>query len=173
MCRQDLKTHLLNANSTHDKDSLEFILNKFYPLIKKCAGQLSYVEAMTDLNIFLIEFIYKLDPKKIAPYSEGELVNYIAAAIKNKKIDLYRKSRLKVDEVYVENMPDSSAFENEVCFYGILLELPERQRYVFCERYIKGYSDAEIAKKLNLSRQAVHKLRLKAVETLLIVISER
>ncbi len=40
------------------------------------------------------------------------------------------------------------------------------QRTILEERYIKNYSDIEIANKLNISRQAVNKTKNKALENL-------
>jgi DNA-directed RNA polymerase specialized sigma24 family protein len=44
--------------------------------------------------------------------------------------------------------------------------LSEKQRIVVIAKFVSGYSDVEIAKFLNISRQAVNKLLRRALKTL-------
>jgi len=165
---KDLKTLLLEANN-RDPEAMETLLKKFEPLLNKCAMQLDYYGAESDMTICFIEFVYSLKPEKVAPFSEGELVAFIKRAMNNKKIDLYRKHKSNITEVpleYDDEIPDENDFENAACIKAILDELTEKQREVVNAKYYGMYSDAEIAEKMKISRQAVNQLKRRALEIL-------
>ena len=47
-----------------------------------------------------------------------------------------------------------------------LNDLSEKQRFVIIQKYIIGFSDVEIAERMNISRQAVNRLINRALENL-------
>lgn len=61
------------ANSKHDPDAVEQIVEKFKPIILKTAKRLNYDGADTDLVIHLIEQVYKLDTSKTDCKSSVEI----------------------------------------------------------------------------------------------------
>lgn len=64
------------------------IYKKFLPCIKGFGRKLNYEEAETDLIIFLLEFIKKIDLKKFETRSDGEIVLYVHRAIKCRYINI-------------------------------------------------------------------------------------
>ncbi|WP_312091557.1 RNA polymerase sigma factor [Aminipila sp.] len=166
------KESLLDLLILAQKDNEEaicYLVRKFQLLIKKFARQLNYDCAETDLIIYLLEFTKKLDTKKIQNYSEGELVNYIVRLLRNKKIDIYRKNNLALEEVHTEKEISTEAvpgFEEQICLKELLDMLSDKHKKVIIAKYIYGYSDAEIGTSLGISRQAVNKLKNKALEQL-------
>ena len=100
--------------------------------------------------------------KELAAMENPE--GYIRRVVNSKCIDIIR-SQTKVpmdsmheDEDYVLNMPDSDITpENEVAglsadrmISDFIAELPEEQRVALVMRYCDGYTNAQIAKKLNV-----------------------
>lgn len=83
---------LLNEAQNRNEESLNTILVKFKPAINKFSRELGYECAKTDLNIFLIELIQKLDLNKFNSKEEGKIVNYIYNSLKNKKNNLFKKN---------------------------------------------------------------------------------
>lgn len=63
---------------------------KFLPIIKGFGRKLNYEEAESDLTIFLLELIKKIDLNKIKNRSDGEIVNYIHSAFKNHYINILK-----------------------------------------------------------------------------------
>lgn len=45
-------------------------------------------------------------------------------------------------------------------------QLSDKQRSIIIRRYVMGFSDAEIASQFNISRQAICKMKRKALKTL-------
>jgi len=169
MCKQNLKELLILANSSRDHASLQCIIEKFQPIIRKYSRQLNYDGAESDLVIFLLELIFESKLCCMKFYSEGELVNFIVRSLHNKKVDIYRKHSLRFEEVHIASVPEAKYqfdFEDMVCLYDVLLTLSERQRTVIVKKYFYGYSDAEIAQRFQISRQAVNKIKLKAIRAL-------
>ena len=169
MCERDLKTLLAYSGDDRNNGVLETMVAMFLPLIKKCAKQLNYDGAESYLIIGLIEFIAGLDSAKVDPYSEGELVNYIAKAVKNKKIALHRRHALLVRETAIvdwDNLCVDCGFENKVLIQDSFAELTKKQRDAVIAKFFFGYSDIEIAKALKISRQAVCRLIKRALKAL-------
>ncbi|MDD4591422.1 MAG: helix-turn-helix domain-containing protein [Parabacteroides sp.] len=97
-----MRNLLYNAQNG-DSDATIILVEKFKPLIKKYATQLNYYCAETDLVIALLELISSIDINKFKDGCDGEIVNYIYITLRNKKIDLYRKSKLHaIEEIHIE-----------------------------------------------------------------------
>ena len=65
----------------------------------------------------------------------------------------------------VEDRTDANMEEN-IFIEDLLNTLPEVQKTIIKEKYIKDHSDIEIAKKLNITRQAVNRSKNRAIENL-------
>ncbi|WP_099189532.1 RNA polymerase sigma factor [Tepidibacter mesophilus] len=154
-----------------DKEALNQIISRFKGTIKKFSNQLGYEEAETDLIIGLIETICKIKSSNLELKNDGAITNYIYNSIKNKKTELYRKYVKGINEsleINLEIIEDTSNYQVEdKLFIDDLLDLlTEIQKIILVEKFIKGYSDAEIASKLHISRQAVNTSKNKALKKL-------
>lgn len=158
-----------------EEDSICYLIKKFDLLIKKYARQLNYDCAETDLIICLLELVKKVEVKKLETYSEGQLVNYIVNILRNKKIDIYRKRCLDIEVVYMEEMTgveSENKIEDRINLQSVLESLTDKQRDVIIAKYFQGYSDFEIGEKLNISRQAVNKLKKRSLNKLREILME-
>ncbi|MHC1723439.1 MAG: RNA polymerase sigma factor [Aminipila sp.] len=158
-----------------NQEAICYFIKKFQLLIRKYARQLNYDCAETDLIIYLLEFIKKMDIEKICKLSEGEIVNYIIRLLRNKKIDIYRKNCLAIEEIHTEEeryIENELEIEDQMDLNQLINTLPDKHRTVIVSKYIYGYSDAEIGTSLGISRQAVNKLKNKALKNLRIQIKE-
>ena len=158
-----------------NQEAICYFIKKFQLLIKKFARQLNYDCAETDLIIYLLEFIKKMDIEKMSRLSEGEIVNYIIKLLRNKKIDIYRKNCLALEEIHTEEdcyVENKLEIEDQMDLNQLINTLPDKHRIVIVSKYIYGYSDAEIGTSLGISRQAVNKLKNKALEKLKLQIKE-
>lgn len=160
---------LINAHQGSETDICS-IINKFKPLIRKYARQLSYDCAETDLIIATLEFIRDVEPERIRECNDAVLVSYIARTLRNKKIDIYRNTILKGLEVINADydLMDShnNNIDEQLDWMNYMSQLSDKQCSILIRRYIMGYSDAEIAGQLNVSRQAVCKMKNKALNNL-------
>lgn len=151
-----------------DDDAIVAIIAKFEPIIRKCSRELNYEEVETDLIIGLLEIFPKMTRKISVETHEGEVVNYIAAMIRNKKIDLFRKHIKNCEkEVLNDELLNLSSytinFSQKLEIQECLKKITERQKKVILLRYYHGFSDVEIAKILNVSRQAVNRMIRRAI----------
>lgn len=155
-------------SKSNDNEALMEIISRFRPLIRKFSRQLKYDYAETDLIIYLIEIVRNIDLDKLNPKNDQIIVSLIYKSLNNRKIDLFRKyvlnnkeeyeldPNLTQDKVYEEN-------ETKIIFRNALNSLSYIQRYIIVEKYFKGYSEAKIADRLNISRQAVNRAKNRAL----------
>jgi len=154
-----------------NNDALLEILYAFKPAIKKFSRQLNYDCAEIDLTIFLIETLRKMNLSKLYMKNDQIIVGLIYKSLTNKKIDLFRKHVLNTKEQVelpselVQEKPFED-LETKMVLKAALNSLSELQRNVLIKKYFNGYSDTEIASKLNISRQAVNRAKNRALEKL-------
>ncbi|MGO1042553.1 sigma factor-like helix-turn-helix DNA-binding protein [Clostridioides difficile] len=162
---------LIILSRSNSVDDLQEILLIFEPLLKKLSKFLHYEEGSTDLIIFFIELIKKMDLEKFKVKSDGVLVKYIHKSLLNKTFELskrYSKTKFEFVEFNenILNMNDNLEkyfFEENICFDEyIFKELSGIQKKVIFYKYLKGYSDKEISMKFKISRQAVNKAKNRA-----------
>lgn len=162
-----LITDIQNGN----KNALMNVINKFSNLIRKLSRNFDYEESETDLIIELILILNNINLSKFSNLYEGSLVNYLNNSLKNKSTDLFRK--------YVLNQNNELSLDLDIISYSEDMDtklfvddlvkvdaLTDNQKYILKQHYYYGYSDLEIAKKLNISRQAVNKSKQRALSAI-------
>lgn len=168
MCKDTLYAALCAAHD-HDEQSICTIVDKFKPLLKKYAYHLNYDCAETDLIIFLLELISKVEWRSLFNLSESALVNYIVHALRNKKNDLFRKSKRSLQEVHLmeEHLcQKDSDIINVIFIKELLKQLTDKQQEVIIYKFLFGLSDLEIGIKMKISRQAVNQIKNRSLITL-------
>ncbi|MBP3600410.1 MAG: sigma-70 family RNA polymerase sigma factor [Clostridia bacterium] len=122
-----------------------------------------------ELTIFLIELLYSIKTEKFKKDGSLCLKKYIAVAIRNKYITLCREA-LKYEshlaQAEEKDFGYYSSAEERILIKDILKKLSPRQRMVIKYKYIYGYSDIELSCLLNISRQAVNRLKNRAITAL-------
>lgn len=126
-------------------------------------------DGAAELNLFLLELIHSVNTDKFAA-DEGEaLQRYLAVALRNKYILLSKKAqgRLRIsNELCEETTKYITELDTRISLRDAFLTISERQRQVLTYRYFYGFTDAEIAALLGITRQAVHQLELRAMTEL-------
>ncbi|NFV14395.1 sigma-70 family RNA polymerase sigma factor [Clostridium sporogenes] len=164
---------LVRESKYGNKDSMMKIINKFKPLISKYSNKLSYDGADTDLTIALIEIINKLPiHNKDKMGKEQFIVGYIHKSIINKYIYLSKKNNkiLKMEielnlDIKTPNNMDNSIDDNIVAAM-LLDEVSQLQKLVLIKRFLENYTEVEIANELKISRQAVNRIKNRALKKL-------
>lgn len=147
--------------------ALQNTIETFNPLIKKYSRLLQYNEAESDLTTALIIILCKMPRLQ----NQALIVGYVAKSLKNEYIALSKKRQRQAnhellrDEVLVSEDGDLD-IELTVDVKNALSKLTENQKYIIYLKYYLDYSDAEIASILNISRQAVNKLKRAALQKL-------
>lgn len=167
---KSLFEQIKDAKSGDDKAFIA-VIEKFRPTIKKFSRQLDYEEAETDLIIELIQIIKGTVFNNLKKKYDGAIINYIYHAMENRKINLFKKyveGKETEVELNLDILADQSCYEIEdvLLIKKALNDLPILQKRILKEKLIYGYADIEIAKKYQISRQAVNKTKNRALKNL-------
>ena len=97
-----------------------------------------------------------------------ELSHYIAVCLRNKYIafSCQNENFKKVSRWAPSETTFAEDFSKRTFLKDALKYLTPKQRTVITLKYIYDYSDAEIALNLNISRQAVNRIKNRAIEVL-------
>lgn len=144
-----------------DMGAFPQIYGEFERLIYHYSKKLDSEDVRQELTLFLIELLYKIEVSS----SEG-IKKYIAVCLRNKYIYLSKQKQLGfslIDKV-AENYDTYCDFcEDTVLLKELISKLPIKQREVIVYKYIYSYSDIEIAEIMNISRQAVNRIKNRAL----------
>ena len=163
---------IIRLAKTGDKNTKEAIYFKMEPLLKKTAGKLydyEYEDAFQELAVALLEGIEKI--RFIV--NEGQCIKYFVKIIKNKAYKMYvarsKEKELICDEEMDFSRVEDSMSEMEICIAKLFVDemckgRSEKQREIVRMSIFDGYSDSEIAKKMNISRQYVSQCKKKIVK---------
>ena len=122
-------------------------------------------DTVQELNIFLIELLYDINLSLFDDNSLNGIQKYIAVSIRNKYLKIAQensKYSLTCGELY-ESEIKCSLSDEKLFIDEILKTLSAKQRLIIIYRYVYNYTDAEIAIMLGISRQAVNRLKNRAL----------
>jgi RNA polymerase sigma factor (sigma-70 family) len=159
---------LISAAKKGEEQALINLIVIFEPAVNKFSRHLGYDCAKTDLNIFLIELIKRLELKKFDSKANGKIFNYIYNSLKHKKINLFNKNvKNKIDVLpikleYIKSY--DSNIETKILVSEFWEFLTAYQQNVLQKKFFEGLSDVEIASDLNVSRQAINRCKNRAFD---------
>ncbi len=168
MCNRCLKI-LIQKFQNQEMTVFESLYDQFKKLIMYYAVRLHYDDAASDLTLFFIELLYQVNLWRFDSDDSLTLNNYISVAIKNQYISLsmqnnqYLKAFNKLYDNFDGYQPD---FEDRFSLREGMKLLSKKQKIIIAYRYIYGYSEIEIALLLGISRQAVNRIRNRAISIL-------
>ena len=151
-----------------DKEKFVLLIERFEPLIKKYINLL-YKDEKEDARAELIAALWEA-VCSIDYYSDnGQVVKYISTALRNRFLELYRLSRkyhdhtIEVDEITVPDFITPDDVYNDLIIYNnmeiLKKRLKGRKMQIMEMIFYKGYTDIEVADKLGISRQYVHRVK--------------
>lgn len=158
-----------------DKEAVQELVDRFTPLMKKEAKRLEYEDAYEDIRLFFIELIKSIRLEKIRLKEDGGITSYISVSIINFYNKEAVKSRRRKKEIVVSALSEEQEYymENKLSKedkQNIFMELnmedkltPNEYRIIY-QLFIEGYSVAEIAGRMNRTRQAVNQLKKRALK---------
>ena len=161
---------LLSYAQNGDIKAIEELYIRFFKLIKKFAKLVKSEEAETDIKIFFLEFIKKINLTKLENKSPGELINYIYTSLQNYTFSLIKQSlKKKIDECNI--IADQIYYDSYEKFeltdsLNSLKKLTKIQKQIILDIYLYNYKISEIAKSFNISRQAVNQNKIKALKVI-------
>lgn len=151
-----------------NKEQFYILVNQFEPMIKKYV-RLLFKDEEEDTYAELVAALWEAVCNITYYNNDGQIINYLNKALLNKYYELYRYSRKYYDntievgqerlEVYIDK---NNPYEGIITFNDmerVKNKLKGRKKQIFELAYLKGLSDLEVAAKLNISRQYVHRVK--------------
>ena len=160
---------LIEKFKKQDKSALDVLNEEFGGLIYCYAGRLGGEDYREELRSAFIEILYKINTQKFKRDDSDSVKRYIAVALRNKYISL-SNAKQKYEKIELGNVDEfcsyKISFEERIMIKDMLGLLSSKQRQIITYKYIYGYSDIEISNHLNISRQAVNRLKIRAIRTI-------
>lgn len=169
MEKNDLRV-LLDFFGSGDMGAFPPIYSEFEKLIHFYGRKLRREDAVQELTVFLLELLWKLSDDHCDFESSEGLKRYIAVCIRNQYIALSKaeqKQRLELE--LFEDMPyETIGFDDfgDLMMMDALSCLTPKQHEIIVLKYVYKYNDCEIAQRLKITRQAVNRLKNRAIHTL-------
>jgi RNA polymerase sigma factor (sigma-70 family) len=168
MCNY-LLLELIKKFRKQDEEVFSEIYDEFKKLIRMYSSRLGGEDSDQELTVFFVELLHTVDLHKFKPDNSDGVSRYIAVSLRNKYIALSKKSQLEC----IMNTSFEEA-ENFISFttddYSSISEalshLSERQQLIITYKYIYNYTDSEISEILGITRQAVNRLKNRAIKIL-------
>ena len=175
---RNIAEKIILAQNGNEKAMLE-IIEVFSPIINKYTRLLKYDEdCMSELFLKLITLIKnEIDIKRMKNKNDGAIINYINSSIKHYYISISKAAcKLRENELLPEqdfwlytsenNETDFSYIENYIIIDTIKSVLTEREFYCVHSIILNGLTAEEVAKTLNISKQAVNQCKKRALQKL-------
>lgn len=160
---------LVSGFRQQDKESFEIIYDEFKPIINYYSRRQKDEDIIGELTLFLLELLYHIDLDRFDSDKSEDLRKYISVSLKNKYISLCRK-KAKENVVLKDFCEEELIYESSAQMYIDINEafekLTERQKSIIVCKYIYCLSDSQISDMFKISRQAVNRLKNRALTVL-------
>lgn len=168
---------LIQNIQEHDRDSMEKMFIKFAPLLRWAAYHLNREDAYQDFCVWFLEMLSSMDLTQIRNTSDAGLVTYIKNAVHHQLV-AFRKKESKhertksiedlsdFDLKYFERTKSTNDFYGDLFLQDVKRYLTDLEYQVIVCVYFQGKKPAELAKELQVSRQAVNEVKLTALKKL-------
>ncbi len=159
---------LIEKFKMRDMSVFPLIFSEFESLLHYYAAKGKAEDMFQELSVFLVELLYKINLSKFEKDYTDSLKRYIAVSIGNKYTAFSKADNLlkRNNMLYESLISVSDDFSQRQFLNDALNILTQKQRKIMLCKYIYNYSDVEIANELGISRQAVNRIKNRAVESM-------
>ena len=152
-----------------NSNAFELIYDEFKRIIYHYARKQKNEDIIGELTLFLIELLYRIDLSRFKNDDSEDLKKYIMVSIKNKYITILRnqmREKMLFEDFPEENIVYDSPAQIYVDMNEAFEGLTDRQKSIIVCKYIYCLSDVQISEMLKISRQAVNRLKNRALKVL-------
>ncbi len=139
---------------------------QFYNLIAYYGRKIDGEDTVQELTIFFMELLFDIKTERFYLDDSNLLQRYIAVSIRNKYIAL-SKQRQEInnysEELYDWVATNDGNLDDKIMLRAAISLLSKQQRSVILLKYFYNYTDVEIAAYLHITRQAVNRLKNRAL----------
>lgn len=160
---------LIIAFRAQDMSAFTEIYEEFKKLVNFYTNKLNSEDSLEELTLFLIEILYEIELERFPSDSSDSIARYIAVSLRNKYISISRENQkyLSFYAEFYENelFCKDNTFE-KLFISDAVLKLSKKQKLVIVYKYVYNYSDTEIALMLGTTRQAINRIKNRALSVL-------
>ena len=155
-----------------DKNSFNTLIERFYPALNKYSrlSSMEYDDAMNEFLLKIYQLTIKIDLVNFTKLGEGAVINYYVASIKNHYINLNTRSNSSTSVSYIEELTDEVhndfEYETKLLIKESLDKLSPYQRDLITKIYFYGFSEVELSKEYNVTRQAISNAKIRSLKKL-------
>ncbi|SFB38080.1 sigma-70 family RNA polymerase sigma factor [Clostridium frigidicarnis] len=161
--------NIISSFNSGNSDEFLKIVETFDPLLKSLHKKSENDDTYSDLNLFLIQLMNKIPLHKEIFKENKYLISYISKSLKNHYIYLNKRNSKIYNTEFSSDLIDLDSDytdSNNTIFKDLLNHLTDLEKKIIIYKYIHSYSDIEIGKLRNVSRQSVHKTHKRALKKL-------
>lgn len=164
MCNKAIISLILKFRN-NDGAAFMQIYNVFKKLIIHYGNRMYCEDGISELTLFLVELLHRLDLSQFKADTSFGVQKYIAVALRNRFIDISKKGRGEIFKTQL--LEDTAVFldqyrEEKILLSQALSALSDKKKQVLYYKFFEGYADTEIAEIMGISRQAVNKIKRRA-----------
>ncbi len=150
-----------------DKNKFLDILLKFDPLLNKLQRNSCYEDMKNELTLFLFILLDKIPIELVNLKNDRYIISYIAKSIKYQYIHINKIHQNKNNNTLylnedVFNIGYTEDLSN-IILNDIIKSLTIKEQNVIKNIYLNNKSESEVGRKLGVSRQAIHKTHVRAL----------
>ncbi|WDV47886.1 sigma factor-like helix-turn-helix DNA-binding protein [Clostridiaceae bacterium M8S5] len=161
-------SRLIESTQKGDNDSLMTLYKRFNKVISIYNTKIKGFYTGNDLSVYFIELVKKLKLSETLN-TDKQIYKYICACLRNECCRVLKKQS-KFKEIPFDNLilheKIKYDFYSNIEFLELLEKLTANEYFVIREIVVNDKSESSIANNLGITRQAVNKIKLKALRKL-------
>lgn len=162
--------NLVKLYKNGNKNAIIDIIEIYNPVLNKF-NRNSYSEDMkNDLILFMITLLDKIAIEKKEFKEDKYIFSYIYKSLKHRYIyENSKRCHIYNNETTYDVLLNDVSYDNNfsnIVFKDMVKNLTKSEKYVINKKYLFNLSEADIARELAISRQAVHKTHKRALNKL-------
>lgn len=166
--------HLIEDAQHSDQEATLKLVQLFLPCIKKYTRWMNYDEDFkSDMTLALIELIQSIKLEKLKNSSDQVLIAYVSKSLYHQYIILSQNKKslisheTSIDEIQAYSLPlahsTPTTYEEIELKHILSKALTKKECFCVTKIVVEGYSAAEIATYLGISKQAVNQCKQRAL----------
>lgn len=157
---------LIYGYQNNSMKGFDVLYSEFYNLLVYYGRKIDGEDTVQELTIFFMNLLFDIKTDRFYLDSSCAVQRYIAVAIRNKYIALskqFQELNNYSEELYDWLATNDDNLDDKIMLRAAISLLSKQQRSVILLKYFYNYTDVEIAAYLHITRQAVNRLKNRAL----------
>lgn len=149
-----------------NQDDMLYLIQRFSPVIKKYGRKL-FEDGVEELTLDFLELIHNFNQSKMNFYGDGAIVNYLSKCLYHCFLSRIKAATMKrtvnyddLPEVQQKAITELTTIDNDPLEWSLPQKcLTNKELEIIRGIYEYGYSSAELAKIMGVSRQNINQIK--------------